>query len=857
MQEIKIFKNEDLVLRVNQDYDPLTLKLKDWDRFLDLLCRDRSYQVDAIKTAIIYLASGLYSSIEDLISENFYDNPELRIRYKDLDEYKKKLQLPKKLSATIDMATGTGKSYVIYGVSQIMLGLGLVDKVLVLCPSRTIEKGLTQKFNDLTANSRLRLSIPDYANNINPRIVNATQTVKNGDICIENIHAVYEKTNSSIEDSFGFGQGKTTLVLNDEIHHVYNKSNSNYSENDQIKKWKEFLLSPMFAFNFMLGFTGTAYIDNDYFNDVIYRYSLHKAVEDGIVKSVNYVARDDSSGEYQKLQKIWQNHQKNREVYHEIRPLTILVTNNIQNAKRLEARIVEFLSEQENQPENEIRKNKVLIVTSNKEHEGNLIRLNNVDEIDETIEWIVSVSMLTEGWDVKNVFQIVPMEERAFNSKLLISQVLGRGLRIPIEYKQPKVIVFNHDSWSGRIKGLVDEILEIEMKLTNSNLVTGYRSTYHFDMFNIQYTKELRTIENNESNKVFDYSKEIINLESAISSTIKTTTYSNLLAEEQDVEYKINYRMTPVSEIVKKIYEDFQTREWEGVVLKLKEGEYTKNNLPPKNKLEEIIRNSMHRAGLVGDEVDEKNKTAIYATFNTLLRKTNKTVVPIRVAEKPETISTKDRDKETISVSSLRSGSTVFYTSDYKNEIQSEDVIQALQEVIADGNLPKNSDNKINPFLFKTPVDIVFTTSDPERKFVEHLCEPSTAEKISSWIKSRNQNFYFIEYSIYRSIGKHSTQARFNPDFFIKVVENGKEYIIVVEIKADGDYSDDNKAKFRWAKQHFHDLNIELKNNKINQEYIFHFLSPENYEVFFEYLRNGKLTNGEFISNLDNVLENE
>ena len=29
----------------------------------------------------------------------------------------------------------------------------------------------------------------------------------------------------------------------------------------------------------------------------------------------------------------------------------------------------------------------------------------------------------------------MPHEERAFNSKLLIAQVLGRGLRIPEEYK--------------------------------------------------------------------------------------------------------------------------------------------------------------------------------------------------------------------------------------------------------------------------------------------------------------------------------------------------------------------------------------------------------------------------------------
>ena len=47
----------------------------------------------------------------------------------------------------------------------------------------------------------------------------------------------------------------------------------------------------------------------------------------------------------------------------------------------------------------------------------------------------------------KNVFQIVPWEDRAFNSKLLIAQVLGRGLRMPENtIGQPKVRVFNHAS---------------------------------------------------------------------------------------------------------------------------------------------------------------------------------------------------------------------------------------------------------------------------------------------------------------------------------------------------------------------------------------------------------------------------
>jgi type III restriction enzyme len=65
-----------------------------------------------------------------------------------------------------------------------------------------------------------------------------------------------------------------------------------------------------------------------------------------------------------------------------------------------------------------------------KRRKENLVALKHVDDPASSVEWIVSVSMLTEGWDVKNVFQIVPHESRAFSSKLLIEQVLGRGLRI-------------------------------------------------------------------------------------------------------------------------------------------------------------------------------------------------------------------------------------------------------------------------------------------------------------------------------------------------------------------------------------------------------------------------------------------
>ena len=851
MLEIKTYKTKDLILEVNKSYDPTKLDLSAWDRFLDVLCSDRQYQKEAIENAIIYLASGRYNSIEDLVRENWNKNPELHNRYRDINEYLNHLQLPGKLSATIDLATGTGKSYVIYGIAQIMLGLGLVDNVLVLCPSLTIEKGLMEKFTSLSGDSKLRLTIPEIARFKNPRIINANSTIKEGDICVENIHAVYEKTGSSIKDSL-IGNGIRTLVLCDEVHHAYNPVTGRDRESQSIKKWKGFLLSDDYKFKYIIGFTGTAYIEDEYFNDVIYRYSLRQAVDDKIVKMVDYVSKDESITQDEKFQKIYDNHIENQNKYRRVKPLTILITKDITNAKRLTENLIEFLCRKESLPREEVEK-KVLIVTSSPDHKANVAKLNKVDDKDDPTEWIVSVSMLTEGWDVKNVFQIVPWEDRAFNSKLLIAQVLGRGLRIPPEYQspQPRVKVFNHDAWSRNIKGLVDEILEIEMKLTSAVMKDGDRARYNFSLYNINYEKDPQEKEAKKDTEVFDYSKGYIELISQIEDEEKTTEYTDLSGEVYSKNTLIEYNTYTIDEVVNKIYEEFSTREWEGKILKLPEGEYTKNELPPKDVIKNIVKKSMERVGIKGDRLVEKNRQKILQAFGTLLRKKGKTIVNVRKVSDPVLINTSDMDKESMAVGNLRHGYTVFYSDNFVNELNDEDK-EKLRMIKEDESLPKSAEKQVNQYLFKTPLNIVFTKAEPERKFVEHLCKKENAEKIDCWLKSRDQGFYSIEYSWRK--GEHPKQQTFNPDFFIKVTRDGFEYIIVVEVKTDNDDSDENKAKYRWAKKHFEDLNLELEKKGIKQKYIFHFLSPCSYSEFFEYLRDERLLEGKFKSDLEDKL---
>lgn len=859
MQEIKTFKQSDLVLKVSSVYDTNELDYVAWQPFVDKLCGDRIYQKEAIKNAIIYLASNNYSSLKELAEYNYAQNACLRDKYLSMENFLAALQMKEKLYANIDLATGTGKSYVIYGIAQIALGLGLVKRVLVLCPTLTIENGLMQKIEMLSSDASLKALIPENAVCKNPRVISANETVKNGDVCIENIHAVYENTGSSIEDSF-FDSGNDTLVLNDESHHIFNRG----TDDSSIKKWKEFLLNSKYNFKYMLGFTGTAYIDDEYFSDVIYRYSLRQAIEDRIVKNVDYVKEDESKNDNERFQKIYQNHIENVKKYTLVKPISILVTKDIRHAKNLYEDFVEFLAKQEGMSKKETEE-KVLIVTSAREHKANVSKLKYVDDRMDKTEWIISVSMLTEGWDVKNVFQIVPWEDKAFNSKLLVAQVLGRGLRVPQEYQtpQPKVIVFNHRAWSAKIKRLVEEVMEIEARVNSDVIKEGMRGQYHFNVKNINYSTEYSEVDKNTENETVDFSRlmtEGIAIESQSVDVKKGTTYENALGGEMyEHNYSIRNITWTIDEVVDKIYEEFEQREWEGKTLKLGDDEYTKNSLPPRHIIEYIIRLSMKNRGNSGEEIIESNVHKILTAFTPLLRKNKKSIVSKSVANDVYELSTNNLAKQSASVGMLRQDKTVFLTNNWSNEIVDDEQKMIISEIIEDESLPRSAYKDVDYCLFKTPVTTVITASKPERKFVEYLCKKENADLLSAWVKSRDRGFYEIEYSC--KYGNSTSKTRkyyhdkFKPDFFLKLNKNDVTYYIVVEIKDDGDNSEENKAKYKYAVEHFEELNKRVVSNA--EIYIFHFLSPNGYEVFFNHLRDGSVLEGQekFRCQLENMLE--
>jgi type III restriction enzyme len=394
----------------------------------------------------------------------------------------------------------------------------------------------------------------------------------------------------------------------------------------------------------------------------------------------------------------------------------------------------------------------------------------------------------------------------------------------------------------------------MEERIVNSPILYGDRAKYHFSVYNINYTKKTEETPNEET-KVFNYKDHIRFLASETFVRERSVKYLRINDRDYEMKYEIEKEKIPVNYIVDRIYNDFQSRKLEGKVLNLGGDEYTSENLPSKIDIENYIRKSMSVVGLTGDFLGKGNAQAVYTAFNTLLRKKPRS---IRITNEYNTlneISTKHRDHEAISILGLNNGSTIFFTNNYENEIVLEDSLISFKETKGNLNLPRSAFSNsilgtdINPALFKTPIDLVFATREPEREFILELIKTHNAACLNSWFKSKNQSFYSIEYPLTK--GSHTDTYNFNPDFFIQIIKDDFSYISVVEIKSDNDDSEENKQKYYYAIKHFNELNNRLVENSIKQKYLFNFLGPDDYAVYFKYLQDGRLIQGLYKSELD------
>lgn len=846
------FRIADQVLRVDDKRDAVEAIVHKYDAFLNLLCAGNyAFQRDAIRETLRFLVSDRYPNLEALARESWNANEAIRQRHENsVDAYLAEMPLRQRKAASIDLATGTGKSYFMYGLAAIALAEGLVERVLVLCPSLTIEEGLLTKFNALAGHTELTAIMKELGAQVAiPGIKRGNQTVQAGDICIENIHAVYENAGSSIADSFK-GAGSRTLVLNDEAHHLFNRPDR------AMKEWLKFLLHEDYGFRFIVSVTGTPYVDNDYFPDVVARYGLKQAIADGIVKKPDYKVED--TYKKQDWQKTFAIHDDNRRKYGDtLRPITIIVTQEIARCVEVWAELVEFLMKKEKISRQEAEKRAVWVASGipsgarekarvlaaygprddkdspDKRRLDNLALLKNVDDPSSSVEWIVSVSMLTEGWDVKNVFQIVPHESRAFSSKLLIAQVLGRGLRVPPGLpEQPLVKINNHEAWSEEVGNLLKEVLEVE-----NTLSWGYdssRSQYLFPLHNLKYEpKQTSTEKKKEKARAPE-----VKFLPQDRKTTEHATFSETGVLAMEIEHKDLYE---IEDAVRLLH------------LFLREKDPKVGEAWPKTRLREFILEGLEAGGYDRSFLSKENLLLLQQSFSPMFRGVDqehprlsqvaREVVPIDLAGLP---------RQAFSENSLKESGTVWYAEGGAPPFQGQEVhlweqyqkavkVAALDESLLNEDLKTivKRLQQVDLSQFKSPWNVLYSSHEPERDFSKRIF--ANSELFDAFVKMPNQGAYSFPYSYKPAkTGKtHTANENFNPDYFIKL--RGANTILVVEIKADGDDSNKNKAKWRDGKRHFKTLNERLKEAGEPWRYHFFFLSPEDYSSFFQAIRDGNL----------------
>lgn len=832
------FRNEDLVLKVSSNVDRAKWDESQYEAFIDELCDDREYQKEAIRTALRFLLGGEYANLKELAKENFDQNPVLAKRYGSWAGMEQHLQLPDKLSASLDLATATGKSYVLYGVAVILLAEGAVNRVLVLCPSTTIESGLLEKFRNLASNSDLRDLLPEGAKISTPRIINARESITEGTICVENYHAILEHVGSSIRDGL-YGKGARVAVLNDEAHHVANEPAG------KVKKWKEFLADAGYGFQYVLGVSGTCYVKNDYFSDVIYRYSLLRAQEEHYVKRVDYaIEMTDAEDDDEKWQLIHNRHEdtKRKLKSRRLLPLTIIVTSTIKHCQEVAEELQQFLVETD-RIKPETAEDRVLVVYNNA---PDVRRLSLVDTAGSKVEWIVAVSMLNEGWDVKRVFQIVPHEERAFESKLLIAQVLGRGLRIPLGWDgtQPTITVFNHVKWADSIRHLVAEVLEFEKRLSSGKLEN---SPFHFDLHNIDYTLQPTSVKKPMTREYTLFAKGFVDLMAdVVAKDVEVTFERAGTGEKTRWETTVRHKTYTPREIAVAMYERLEEAQDPNDPDPRMRTIYTNNY--PVERLEKIVKTSLARLDM--KVATEALKQKFLQALGTLRRKTSENVRYTPIPTRFYVVCTRQRPRDSVTAAELRRDKTIYVTDQTRDNLKDEQV-EFFDEVAEPGSGYKCV-TIANWHDFKTPLSAAIADSDPEKKFINSLIKPANLGHFDAWIKSTATRFYKIDY--WWKKGEHTKQGEFSPDFFIKV----GNMILVIEIKDDGELrerSEENRKKNEYAIEHFKRVNKHLEEAGSLIRYQFNFLTPKNIDTFFQWLREGRIV--AFRSELDIVLAPE
>lgn len=354
---------------------------------------------------------------------------------------------------------------------------------------------------------------------------------ESGNIFLTNIHRVFfnEEPEQSFEHTFlgvkpkpdadtskGLDLGKVLrsdkikdlVILNDEAHHIHDSSLAWFKSIEDISN--KLKLKNGYGIGLQTDFSATPKHNNGaIFVQTICDYPLVEAIKQNVVKSPvlpdeasrQKIQEKDSSDFVERYKDYihlgyleWEQQYKELKNYKT--PILFVMTMNTKEADKA----AEFL--ELNYP---LMKNSVLTIHTNNsgeiketaatkrdKEELEILRkaADNIDKDCSPYKAVVSVLMLREGWDVRNVTTIVGLRPFGADSKILPEQTIGRGLRkmFPLDTPENLVVVgtpaflefveslktegveFQYSPMGKGSRGKSPVIIEVDKENPNKNL---------------------------------------------------------------------------------------------------------------------------------------------------------------------------------------------------------------------------------------------------------------------------------------------------------------------------------------------------------------------------------------------------
>ncbi len=416
---------------------------------------------------------------------------------------------PKRQRLAIKMATGSGKTMAMslcivwsYFHAVYEPDSPMATSFLVIAPNLIVFERLKTDFGDAATFRRDPLIPPEWSHDFDLSVLlqdDLAPVTSRGALFLTNVQRLYEPPGargknksapnpveamlgprvnrdadaSSAQELFDrIADRERVMVLNDEAHHVHDEK---LKWNQTIERLHDELRKRSgddsgAGVVSQLDFSATPkYEKGGVFRHVVVDYPLAQAVADGIVKTP--VIGEVSGAEVELGDTSFQ---RNRQwldvavgrwrVFNEKlspsgkRPVLFVMCENTLAADEAGdylRRLPDFSGDQ------------LLVIHTNRSGEITKDDLElarraarEVDEPDSRIRCIVSVLMLREGWDVRNVCVIVTLRPLSAANKILPEQALGRGLRRmtpPGSGFDERVVVIEHEAfrnlWTSELDG--------------------------------------------------------------------------------------------------------------------------------------------------------------------------------------------------------------------------------------------------------------------------------------------------------------------------------------------------------------------------------------------------------------------